>query len=339
MLKVGLDIGFGYTKILTDAGFKQCFPSLAKPVDAIKSETMLTNREDYYCVINGKPWEIGYLALREKQSASRAFSDADRFYNEAFAAMLATSLAAANPTGEAIRLVTGVPLSSFLAGHHEFDEFLISFSAIVRLNGREHSVRIEKAHIFPQSAGAFYNPKISAAIRPTLEHHALVSVIDIGYRTTDIATFEYEKTGIDEGKIIFLKDHSFTVDQGMVSVFRQLSRAIAADLGVFEVSFEDTEEVYRIGSMKTPDSTIDYSEKCCEVTKNVVSGLLDVYRVKKPSGSKAPTIIFTGGGSLAMHDELKKAFPNAIFAEEAQFGNALGFLEIATIFARTDLVG
>ena len=64
MYKIGIDIGYGNTKIITE-GKKFYFPSLAKPGEKINMDQMLSASGDYVATINDKTWYIGHIAAKK----------------------------------------------------------------------------------------------------------------------------------------------------------------------------------------------------------------------------------------------------------------------------------
>lgn len=325
MYKIGLDIGYGNTKIVTEKGNRICFPSLAKPGEKIDLDKMLSAAGDYVVTINGQTWFVGEMAAKEHRFAIRAFDDTQRFNNPAFQAMLATSIAAVTSGDEQnILLVTGLPLSSYAKSEKQFRDFLSNFTAMVEIGGVEKNIAVKQAHVFPQAAGIFLNPhceKFKKEIKPG----DLTTVVDIGYRTTDVATFKYTRNEDFE----FVLEYSFTLDIGMVSVFRDLANRIAEEIGAFDVSFESAERTFMTGSCRVDGKEKDYGDVNRLVAQKTVESIADAYRQRGPGKDTYSHVIMAGGGSIALKSELSKAFPEAIFMDDAQFANAIGFLDVA----------
>jgi len=323
MLRIGLDIGYGHTKIVTDTGSKICFPSIVKRGEKQQYDRMLYHMDDYLATINGEVWYIGTMALRENEGTTRAFEGSDRYNTSAFKAMLATALAASNPNNDEVLLVTGVPLSSYGDGKNEFESFLNKFSAKVEINDKEQYVKIDHAYVFPQAAGIFFNPRSLLAITEKVFPGTIVTIIDIGYRTTDVAAFEY-----DGQRHNFINDYSFTVDQGMVGVFRELSSVIAKDIKAFDVDLDIAERVFASGVYRDNNKNLEYRDICNKIGDKIVTSIVDKYNLKRPTGAKSNLTVLAGGGSIALKNQLLEAFPYAITVEDAQFANAIGFLEV-----------
>lgn len=252
MFKIGLDIGYGNTKIITEDGHKLCFPSLAKPGEKLTMDKMLSAVDDYVATINGETWFIGNMAAKEHRFAVRAFDDTQRFTNPAFQAMLATALAAVADTESNILLVTGLPLSSYAISEKDFKKFLNNFTAEVEINGIIKNIKVKQSHVFPQAAGIFLNP-LCEEFKKNIMPGDLTTVIDIGYRTTDVATFKFTGEHFE-----FVLEYSFTLDEGMVSVFRDIAHKMAEDMEVFNVSFENAERTFLSNSCRINGKDTNY---------------------------------------------------------------------------------
>ena len=315
MYKIGLDIGYGNTKIVTE-NKKICFPSLAKQGEKINMSNMLSASGDYIATINDKIWYVGHMAAKESRFAIRAFDDAERFNNPAFQAMLSTALAVATDEDE-VMLITGLPLSSYKTSQENFQKFLSGFSTKVEINDQTKHIKVKQAYVFPQAAGIFFNSDFHK-YNNTFNPGDLVMIMDIGYRTTDVATFEYTK-----GKPELMIEHSFTADAGMVSVFRPLADRIAEDKGMFAAPLESAERVFLNNN---PEYQVVVDSFCQEAVENIAES----FKLNGPGKDRTVHIIAAGGGSVALNSYLEKQFPNIILLNEAQFANAIGFYEVGT---------
>ncbi|NLN49027.1 MAG: ParM/StbA family protein [Clostridiales bacterium] len=320
MIKIGLDIGYGNTKIITDRGSKICFPSLAKQGEKLNLDKMLSAAGDYVATINGTTWFIGDMAEKEHKFAVRAFDDNMRYNNPAFQAMLATAIAIVSEPDEKIVLVTGLPLAAYIQSQKNFENFLLDFTAEVEINGETKNIKLSNVYVFPQAAGIFLNPACDK-YKQSLAAGDVVTIIDIGYRTTDVASFQYS------GEVFeLIMENSFTYDNGMVSVFRDVANKMSADLNMFDVSLESAERTYLTGKCSNGK---DYTEINDNIASKFVKSLADEYRKRGPGKDQTKMVLLAGGGSLALHSNLSQSFSGANFVPDAQFANAAGFLDVA----------
>lgn len=327
MFKIGLDIGYGHTKIATEDGKRIIFPSLAKKGKKLDLDNMLGAAEDYIVQINNDTWYVGKMAQKENTFATRAFEQTDRYNDDAFKAMLATALAVATKdTEQDILLVTGLPLSLYENSQKEFQNFLKSFSAFIEFDGIDREVKVKEAIVFPQAGGIFFSPSCLEA-RRELPDNSDVTVIDIGYRTTDCAVFSHDK-----GSFQFQIEKSFTIDVGMSTVFKALSRIIAKEIGVIDVSLEDAETVFRKGVCYKKNEAIDLREEIETLKDSICSNINENFKRNITQTAKVNTVLLAGGGSIALKDNLLKLLPHSKPVADTQMANALGFLNIANRF-------
>lgn len=327
MFKIGLDIGYGHTKVVTEDGKRIIFPSIAKKGEVIELDNLLGAKDDYIITINNDIWYVGEMARKESSFATRAFEQTDRYNDEAFQAMLSTALSlAAQNTEQDIMLVTGLPLSIYETSQKEFCSFLKGFSAHTELMGVTKDVKVKDAVVFPQAGGIFFSPSCGD-IKKGLSENSLITVIDIGYRTTDCATFNYSK-----GSFQFLIEKSFTLDVGMSSVFRPLSRAIAKKIGSIDISLEESEAVFQKGVCFKNNKPVDMTYDISRLKNSIAANISEGYRSNAGQGAKINNIILAGGGSIALKNDLLNIFPEAISVADTQMANALGFLSIACRF-------
>ncbi len=332
MFKIGLDIGYGYTKIATEDGKEIIFPSLAKKGEQLNLDDLLGATDDYISVINGSTWYIGDMAQKESIFASRAFEQTNRYNDDAFKAMLATALAVASKdTEQELLVVTGLPLSLYRTSRREFQNFLQDFTARVEIKDYSKNVKIRDAVVFPQAGGIFFSPSCIDLVENNLIDNSNIVVIDIGYRTTDCAVFHYNK-----GSFKFLVEKSFTIDTGMSALFVNLSRRAADKARIIDISLEEAEIIFRTGKCYNKTEEIDMTKEIEELKNNIVKNIYDQFITKSSQGSMKDMILLAGGGSIALKDNLLNTFSGAKQVAENQMANALGFLVVANKF---DIMG
>lgn len=327
MFKIGLDIGYGHTKIATEDGKRIIFPSLAKKGEKLNLDNILGATDDYIATINNTVWYIGKMAQKESMFATRAFDQRDRYNDEAFQAMLATALTiGSKDTDQDILLVTGLPLSIYENSQQDFQKFLKGYSAFVSINELNKEIQVKESVVFPQAGGIFFSPEC-LNLKDSLTDNCDVTVIDIGYRTTDVASFSFNK-----GSFQFNIEKSFTIDTGMSTAYKSLARTISKKLGVIDVSLEEAESVFRTGKCYKENTLLDVNKDIQLLQQIITHNIYESFRTNIIQGTRINNIILAGGGSIALKPELLKVFPEALHVSDTQIANALGFLNIAQRF-------
>lgn len=324
MYKIGLDIGYGSTKVVSEKGDRICFPSLALPGEKIIFDKLLPMNNDYIATVNKQTWCIGHMAAREHRYAIRAFDDTQRFANPAFRAILATALAVVWPEEQDILLVTGLPLSLCATSRKEFQNYLSGFTATVEIGGKIRSLVIKQAEVFPQTAGVFLSPECEQ-FKKGINPGDLITVVDIGYRYTDVVIFEYTKNEEFE----LATEDSSTLDIGMFRIYSELASHLAQERGAIDVTLGRAEQVFLTNSFRCNGQEKDYGDINRTLAKKTVEVLVDIYQQQIANKDTDNHLIMAGGGSAALKNELGQVFPEAAFIEDAQFANAIGFLDVA----------
>lgn len=324
-LLVGADIGYGMCKIITDTGEKLLFPTIARRGQPLNIEKVLGAAEDYVVEVNGQTWYVGNMAIKEPTLSVRAFDANNRFADEVFQVVLATALGATmRAEYDEVYMVTGMPLMACREPQKsEFITFLNTFSAHVKFGSIDRDIKINNSRVFPQAGGIFYSPNV-ASIKPQLPKDGLVTVLDIGYRTTDAATFL-----ADNGRFKFMVDASFTVDFGMSTLFDNLGGHIANITQNFGITNENAEKAFHSGVCYVDNKPYDLAEIIKQLKSDLVRAIINKYKYSLKGADAQRTLIFAGGGGEALKDELMQVAPEGLVIQDAQFANAAGFLEVA----------
>lgn len=323
-MRLGLDIGYGYTKIATSTGKIITFPTLARKGEKAELDSLLSAYEDYVVSVNGDVWYIGQMALKEGSLLRRAFGEAERFNSDAYQAILATALAVVSADNdEGVTLVTGLPLTQYKKNKKNFQQFLENYNAYVEIKDNVKQIKIDRSLVFPQSAGVLFSPDFSS-IAENLEPGIKVVVLDIGYRTTDVATFINEKN-----KFRFKIEESFSIDEGMSTVFSKLRKDIAERQNDLSTTLEKAEKYFN----KYLQGDKEYADCIMKHKENLATSIYEKVSVdiKDINNKEETVVVLAGGGSIALKEELKQLFPNTVYTNNTQMANALGFLKVAEL--------
>jgi plasmid segregation protein ParM len=310
---IAIDIGHGWTKVLTGTGTRMRFPSLiaAAPPTVDLGEWS----QSPIVSINDQPYVVGEAArpyATPLWSRSKA-TDADTLR------LLWVAMAQVGATGS-VQIATGLPLAWFGTQRQLFRQKLIGCSGTVQLPGAAPQViTIESAKILPQAvAGA-----IATWSHPvTVPDRSLV--IDIGYRTTDFLVVQRApRTPID-----IALDGSGTIEQGMSavaeSVVAQLENQWHLPFPLGEVESVDT-----LSIRGTPVDLVPLREHARAI---LADRLVQELALRlKGQWDRMDTMVLLGGGSLALHEELAARLPSAVQVPvDPQWANVRGYLGAIT---------
>jgi len=322
---IGLDIGYGNCKAVSQNGKSVCFESKVAPAEFIRFQadvgaTTQTNGLTLFDTSEGTLF-VGELATKQgRTGAVRSPRDRNRvtdpitthLADAAFAMLLSPHVDHAR-----VQVVTGLPVS-YYKDAHQLSQHLLGTHHIL-LDGRGLTVEVEDVLVVPQPFGAL--------LAVILDEHGMlhegaldmvegrVGVCDIGMHTTDMILVE----GLE-----YIEARSGSMEVGVSTAIDMIRKVL---LDEHRVSYEphEIEVALRKGWL-----TIDGHK---HKLNGLASGHLDP--IAKSIESETRTlwnistltrIIFTGGGALALQPWLADRFNQAVYAPNAAMANAEGFL-------------
>ncbi|MHB1419113.1 MAG: ParM/StbA family protein [Bacillota bacterium] len=225
---ISIDLGYGYTKGINNEGKSIVIPSVVGPgrdrsmVDILGGEK--SGMDNLHVVVNGEEYFVGSLAEEENLGASRTL-DADKISHTNTKVLLSIVAALLTPdTSPDIHLATGLPFADYITQRKPFEAYLKFFNTDVEfkggpLLGKKRHIRFDRTSLYPQAAGAIYSLMDNEMARAITRSGKMVSVVDIGYKTTDFVTFQ-------SGNTFKIKtDLSDTINVGMNEMNRLASIA------------------------------------------------------------------------------------------------------------------
>jgi len=336
MFKLGVDLGYGYTKAVSETGKRVLFPSLVgsgrpRYLGGVFGPAQEGAVDDLDVMIDGREYFVGDLARRESRDASRAFEQ-DKAAHPNTKVLLATASALlADAKLGPVHLVTGLPLRYYAGQKERFKEILEGMSAEVQFlsgprKGQSRRVKFDRVTVFPQAAGAVYAALLNGQAGP--KKGAMVALIDIGYKTTDFIVFEVQE------RLRVREDLSGTIEAGVSDVHRAVQVNLAA-VTKAELDPAEVESAIRSGAIWYGGEMYDVAAMAEEARREVARAVKD--RVTLAWGPKAnylAQVYLAGGGAEELKDHLKDLHPAQALVPEAQFANAVGFLRVAEMLER-----
>lgn len=161
-----------------------------------------------------------------------------------------------------------------------------------------------------------------------------VGVIDVGGKTTDCAVLLPNES---DGGVTVSSDRSGSNDMGVLVLNGAIESLLRSKFDLDNVPPRMVEAAIRTGKVKISGTAIDISDivlgEKVKLTDKIMAGV----RTKIGTGRDLEQILFVGGGSIVLRDQLQAHFPNARFPERPEFANARGMFKIAKyIFGSED---
>jgi len=355
VFRVGVDLGYGFVKAVSESGERALFPSVVgsggpRALAGLFGEKRAS--EDRYHVVvrafgaasGGSPAAeerfVGDLALRESPDASRAF-DSDRADHPSTLALLAVALGLLAGDRGPAHLGTGLPLQYYSGQKERFRRALEGLSAEVEFLSPplgKRRVSVGRVTLFPQAAGAFFAQLLDESGRvrdPDLARGGgLVGVVDVGYKTADFLA-------VDVGDGLAVRDRlSGTLDWGTSAVTRAVQRQIEAASGRVVDAVAVDAALHGPGVLYVWGAEYRVSEMAREARREAARAIADHLELRWGDAlGLMRRVYFAGGGAADLWEHLRRIHPAAQLVPDGQFANARGFLAVAAWAARRERQG
>ena len=300
---VGLDIGYGFTKLMRDDDQQVMFPSAVAAIaptaigdigDALAEDEVVVDR--LRCV-------VGERAIGNDDRCSTLYT---AWWTSPIYKAIIAHAKRWIPARSSI--VTGLPLRNYIAPD----------SRDIVKDIVKAGLQAKEVLIVPQGVGAYFSDPTVA--KPTTK----VAVVDIGTRTTEFIAM----LGRD-----LLNDvsagHVIGVNDIFARVAYELNEKLGRPVDPYEVerAYRDEGEI-RYEGRAYPQETI--KERVTVLAKEraaqVLAKMVDLWG---PHAAAFESIIFCGGGAKLLFPFLKTFRAGSVLMTDAQFANARGYLAIA----------
>lgn len=316
MCIVGLDIGYGFTKVVTDR-MRYTFPSLVGPAITIKYHNdLISNGHGLEVGFDEQRWFIGDLArLQSPFTLSPLARERDA---QIIRALLLAALYRVEVASEAqhVHLVTGLPVSWY--GDRESLVQMMRGPHLHTLNGEPRTLNVADVLVVPQPFGSFFRMLLTGQGRLPQESVPMtrqrIGVIDIGTHTTDYALAD---------ALRYVEPKSGSIQVAMAKAIELAQRAISE--AVREVDFQETAEALRTGEVLVRGQPVDVSALVEQATEHVGRQIVGEALTLWGGGDDLANVIVTGGGAEVFIDAIRAVYTHAHVMPDAQIANADGF--------------
>ncbi|NMA64491.1 MAG: ParM/StbA family protein [Syntrophomonadaceae bacterium] len=319
-MQMGIDVGYGQVKGVSEKGKKVIFPSLVAPLTKGPLENDMKHKVFIQCSsVSMRESAVGDGARYSKLIQQLSGQEKP---TEAHDILLLTAIALlAEDTKEPISLGVGLPLAYYAAQKDQLKQRLSCMAGKVSVDGSlQHQVSFSRVEVFPQGTGAI------AASGIDYSSSGRIGLIDIGTYTTDFVLLE-----IENGRKSFIPDGCGSREIGAYQLFESLDKAFQAKAGM-PLPIREYSRTLDNALQQKPlcfdgkeihlHKTLEYAME--ELTDSVMSQVRAVW------GDWARFLDYTilaGGGSVVLHDRLKNKLSNPVMAKDPVFANAWGYLE------------
>lgn len=301
-LLVGLDIGYGFTKIMRQDGECVMYPSAVAAIPPTILGSIGNLQADDEVVVDGVRCIVGERATGRDDRYSNLYNVWPPTVYKAIIAHAKKWIPAQSC------IVTGLPLHNYIA-----PDARESVRNVVKSGLHAQEVRI-----VPQGVGAYFSDPAFAS--PTTK----VAIVDIGTWTTELIGM----TGRD-----LLNDASAGHVLGVNDLFATVAQELKPKLGRLvdpyqvERAHRGEGEIRYQGRAYPQDSIQDrVTQLAKERANQILSKMADLWG---PHAAAFESILFCGGGAKLLFPFLKQFRDGSVLMADAQYANARGYLAIA----------
>ena len=312
---IGIDVGYGYTKVVTnsDDGITQIIsPSVVGNFEGrtVEDDGLRLSALDVV-EIQGQKLLVGRSALKH---SSRIFNFREKNWTEsiAYQALMKSAICHLQPDSIKLIIASGLPVSYYKSDRGKLTNVIRDIAADTAINLR--------VKIIPQPLGSFFNLLFddNGEVQDEGLASSRVGVLDIGFYTSDLLT-------IDNLELVEKQIGSF--ENGVAGTLESIAKDIekAYDL---RPDLHKTEEAIRKGSIRVFGTDHDITEivrqRLTELATEIEARAKTIWK----TAADLDKVILTGGGAALLQDYLD-LYKHAMVIDEAQFANARGYYKYA----------
>jgi plasmid segregation protein ParM len=239
------------------------------------------------------------------------------------------ALRRAGLAGQHVNICTGLPVSYYYIGG-EKNQALI--------DGKEQNLRkgvtaehgecaiIDDNTVTTEAIAAYFDQIMNMDGTETSVcgevEHASVGVVDVGGKTTDSVVVLPGGMQIDNAR-------SGSTDIGVLKLNDTIDAALRTKFKFDMVPKSMTESAIATNTIKVYGKVEDVTSIVREAKAELAEGILSNVRTKIGSGRDLEWVLFVGGGSIVMREQLASHFPHARFPDRPEMANARGMFKIA----------
>jgi plasmid segregation protein ParM len=333
-LTIGLDIGYGVVKAVTDDQVVT-FPSVLGHAREIKfQQGEITKRHPGDQIRDDEgDWFIGNLALTQLPTGEllrlRGRTANESTMGNAFRLRLAKVAIGKLMSGirdrdaVPLRIATGLPTDHM----RDADELKASLMGqhVIQTDAADLIANVTEVMVMPQPYGTIYAATLTddGEINRAY-HHRRTGVCDVGTYTVDLALD-------DEGE--FLDAESGSVESGVYTAQERIASALESDYRE-KMPFKIIEEVLRTGIFHANGHPVNYGDVVEDALAPLRSATLNLLSEKWQRGTIVDVIYLSGGGAEMVYDSVAEAYPQTQLVPNAQIANAYGYLKYARFAER-----
>ncbi len=323
-MKIGIDVGYGYTKVVTTHS-SIIFPSRVGPARELSyslkegtdvmGETVEYEGERYFVGEKARHSDVTYTLMTRGWIESKMYG---ALLTSALTRAMNGRYALADP--EEIIIVTGLPVD-YMRDKTKAEESLGKACDGIGL-------RITGINIIPQPFGSFFdmfydNNGDIAGSAPFLKR---IGIVDIGYHTTDYILIEEAQRNIEKA--------SGSVPTGAHEIYDIVARELKNMFDRDTVTAEEAEHCVKTKHYKVSGQNKDMGTLVGRVLSQVGQKITGIVKSKWNLEGEIDIVLLTGGGAALIQPHISSIAHTHFLINEPQMANARGYYKRSVILER-----
>lgn len=313
---IAIDLGYSHVKAVSEDG-RVLLPSVVSPPRELLLADLGKNIGYQVEIrrINGQSQQyfVGELAIREGLTPSFCLEREKHLHPHHDVLVLTAIRLVGGGTG--VPVVVGLPPGYYNAQKDALTRHLMGLHAEVAINGgNPQRVSIGRVIVYPQGAGALLTVK-------DLPSYGLIILVDIGYKTTDFIGAE-----MVDGAWRVVSSLCGTIEIAVHALHEAVAQEIRKATGA-QLDPTRMATLLETGTLWFRGQEYDLTPIISRARAGVAQAIAD--RVLTTLGDRGDFVrrTYLAGGGAAALPELAGMLPGAEVVPEAQWANALGYLE------------
>ena len=316
----GIDDGYAVTKLALSDGRLLGIPSRARVGRSTVSWLQQARSLIFEYDTDGTVYSVGDVDAASTRFEGYAVSGLNR-------AIVQHALQCADLEGVHVKAVSGLPVSSFYRSHGARRRSTIEAKQnnllipVIPRSGAQ-AAEIVEHKVLPEALAAWYDYVIQIKDGHASVDQARVrkpvAVVDIGGRTTD--TVVVREKGI-------LHDSSGSCSIGMLDAKQAVGDVLEEHFDLESLDERLLSLALDSNSIRLYGQDHDVSGAVLAAKRELVERLYSEIRRQLGRAAEVDTVLFVGGGTLALSSFISDWFPNQVIADQPAFANARGMLK------------
>jgi plasmid segregation protein ParM len=322
---VGVDDGHYALKVVTESGQMFSIPSRAKSGKHLIAWQGASEGLEggIYSTEEGMTFTVhGHLECDDTRFRDYPLSALNRV-------LVHHALRKAGFAGKPVSIATGLPVSYYYIGGAQnsvlIEGKVANLKRPVKCDSGPCAHIIENV-VTTEAIAAYFDQIIAMDGSATAVYaqiaHVSVGIIDLGGKTTDSAVILPGGAHVDTAR-------SGSSDVGVLKLHDQIEAALRIKFGFDQVPPPLIEAAIASGRIKVYGREESVTDIVHAAKEALAEAIMANVRAKIGSGKDLDWVLFVGGGSIVMREQLERHFPHGRFPEYPEFANARGMLKIA----------